>query len=56
MNDEKTTEGKIVAAIGAAGAGVGALIAASAGIAFAIPIALGAGIACIGYAVVKAQA
>ena len=56
MIDEKTTETGIVAAIGAAGAGVGALIAASAGIAFAIPIAVGAGIACFGYAVAKAKA
>ena len=54
MKDEKTTETGIVAAIGAAGAGVGALIATSAGIAFAIPIALGAGVACIGYAIAKA--
>lgn len=54
MNDEKTKETTAVAAISAAGAGVGALIAATAGIAFAIPIALGAGIACIGYAVAKA--
>ena len=54
MNAEKTKETAAVATIGAAGAGVGALIAATAGIAFAIPIALGAGIACIGYAVAKA--
>ena len=54
MKDEKTTETGLVAAIGSAGAVVGALIATSAGIAFAIPIALGAGIACIGYAIAKA--
>lgn len=53
MKDEKKTETSIVATIGAAGAGVGALIAASAGIAFAIPIAIGAGLACLGYAVAK---
>lgn len=56
MKDEKTTETEIVAAIGAAGAGVGALIAASAGIAFAVPIAIGAGVACIGYALAKSKA
>lgn len=56
MKDEKTTETTIVAAIGTAGAGVGALIAASAGIAFAIPIALGARVACIGYAIAKTKA
>lgn len=54
MKDEKTTETGLVTTIGAAGAGVGALIATSAGIAFAIPVALGAGIACIGYAIAKA--
>jgi hypothetical protein len=56
MKDEKTTETAIVASISAAGAGVGALIAASAGIAFAIPIAIGAGVACLGYAVAKTKA
>ncbi|MEO8934238.1 MAG: hypothetical protein ABI295_08010 [Xanthomarina sp.] len=55
MKDEKTTEIGLVAAIGAAGAGVGALIATSAGIAFAVPIALGTGIACIGYAIAKVK-
>jgi hypothetical protein len=56
MKDEQTTETGIVAAIGTAGAGVGALIAASSGIAFAIPIAIGAGVACLGYAIAKAKA
>lgn len=56
MKDEKTTETGLVAVIAAAGAGVGALIATSAGIAFAIPIALGAGVACIGYAIAKSKA
>ena len=55
MKDEKTTETGLVAGISAAGAGVGALIATSAGIAFAVPIAIGAGVACIGYAVAKAK-
>ena len=56
MKDEKTKESATVALISAAGGGVGALIATSAGIAFAIPIAIGAGVACIGYAVAKAKA
>ena len=47
MKDEKTTETGIVAAIGAAGAGVGARIATSA------RIAIGVGVACIGYAIAK---
>ena len=54
MKDEKTTETGIIAAIGAAGAGVRALIATSAGIAFAVPIAVGARVACFGYAIAKA--
>ena len=56
MNDEKPIQTAIVATIGAAGAGLGALIAVSAGIALAIPIAIGAGVACLGYAVAKTKA
>lgn len=53
MEDEKGKAKTLVAGIGAAGGAAGAAIAAATGIAFAAPIAIGAGIACLAYGIIK---
>ncbi len=53
MEDEKTKAVTQVAGISAAGGATGVLIAAAAGIAFAAPIAIGAGIGCLAFGIIK---
>lgn len=52
MENDEQNELKNVASISAAGAG--AIIASTAGIAFALPVAIGAGVCCLAYAGIKA--
>ncbi|MEO5775446.1 MAG: hypothetical protein ABIQ27_00995 [Flavobacterium sp.] len=53
MDDEKIIEGGKITLLAGAGAGAGALVATTAAIALAGPMAIGAGIACIAYGVIK---
>lgn len=53
MDDEKIIEGGKITLLAGAGAGAGALVATTAAIALAGPMAIGAGIACIAYGVIR---
>ncbi|MFD1014782.1 hypothetical protein [Winogradskyella rapida] len=53
-NEEKNELGKITSIISAGGA-VGLTIATTAGVGLAIPIAIGSGLACLGYAIALAS-
>lgn len=53
-NEEKNELGKITG-IASAGGAVGLTIATAAGISLALPIAIGSGLACLGYAMALAS-
>ena len=54
MSEQIEETGKTLK-VATAGAAVGAVIATAAGIAFAVPIAIGAGVATLAYGVIKAD-
>jgi hypothetical protein len=53
MEDEQMKEAGKIGIIGTAGGAAGAAVAVAAGITFAVPMAIGAGIGCLSYGIIK---